>query len=75
MKRVEVPYNRIDPAALRALIEEYISRDGTFYGRIELSMDQKVDMVLKQLRSGDAIITWDLDSQTGSVVLKDDLKN
>ncbi len=75
LKRVEVPYGRIEPQALRALIEEYISRDGTFYGKIELPLDQKVDMVLKQLRSGDTVVVWDLDSQTGSIVLKNDLKN
>ncbi|MCP4749858.1 MAG: YheU family protein [Proteobacteria bacterium] len=75
MKRVEVPFSRIEPDALKALIEEYITRDGTFYGRIELPMDRKVDMVLKQLRSGDVVVVWDLDFQTGSVVLKNELKS
>ncbi len=49
--------------------------DGTFHGRIELPLDRKVDMVLKQLMSGDAVVVWDLNTQTGSVVLKKELKN
>ncbi len=60
LKRVEVRHGRIQPDAMRALIEEYIARDGTFHGRIELPMDQKADMVLKQLRSGGAVVVFSI---------------
>jgi uncharacterized protein len=72
---IEVPFEKIDPDALRSLIEEYIERDGTFYGEeVELAMDQKVGMVLGQLRSGKAVIVWDLELQSGNIRLKDDLR-
>ncbi len=72
--KVEVPYKQIEPEALRSLIEEYISRDGTFYGDKVMPMDQKVDMVIGQLESGEATITWNLSLQTGDIALKKDLR-
>ncbi len=67
------PYGRIAPDALRAMIEEYITRDGTFYGKVEMSMEHKVDTILAQLKSGEAAVSWDLSRQTGNIVLKDDV--
>ena len=71
---VEVPHEQIELSALRRLIEEFIERDGTFYGEVELSMDEKVDMVIEQLKSGEAVITWDLYLESSNIVLKRDLK-
>lgn len=72
-RRIEVPYDQIAPETLRALIEEYITRDGTFYGNIEMPMNQKIDMVINQLKSGEATITWDLSLQSGDIMLKKDI--
>lgn len=72
-KRVEVPYDQIDPDTLRALVEEYITRDGTFYGNKEMPMDHKIDMVINQLKTGETTITWDLYLQSGDIVLKKDI--
>ncbi len=69
----EVPYEKINPEALRNLIAEYIERDGTFYGESELPMDQRVDVIIEQLRSRKAAITWDLKTESSNIVLKDDL--
>jgi len=70
---VDVRWDQIDPQALRSLIEEYISRDGTFYGDLEKVMDQKVDMVIGQLESGEAVITWNVGLHSGDIVLKKDI--
>ncbi|MBU2510227.1 YheU family protein [bacterium] len=71
---IEVPYEKIDPEALRKLIEEFIEREGTFYGVSELPMDQKVDIVLRQLEEGKAVITWDLKTETSNIILKEKSK-
>ncbi len=73
-KQIEVPYEQLESESLRAMIEEYITRDGTFYGDVEMSMDHKIDMIVKQLESNEAVITWDLDLQTGTLVLKTDME-
>ncbi len=70
---IEVPYDQIEPEALRAMIEDYITRDGTYYGEKEMPMDDKIDMVIEQLKSNEAVITWDLYIQTGTIVLKKDI--
>jgi len=70
---IEVPYEKIDPEALKKLIEEFIERDGTFYGESELPMDQRVDMVIRQLKEGKAVITWDLKTETSNIVIREDL--
>ena len=70
---VEVPYEQIDPETLRGLVEEFITRDGTFYGKKEMSMDQKVDMVIGQLKAREAVITWDRYIQTSNIVLSKDI--
>jgi uncharacterized protein len=70
---LEVPFEKIDPDALRSLIEEFIERDGTFYGKVELSMGKKVGMVLEQLKNGKVAIVWDLELESGNIRLKEDI--
>ncbi len=72
-KSVEVPFEKINPEVLRFLVEEYITRDGTFYGNKEMPMEQKIDMVIDQLKLGEAVVTWDLESQTSNIVSKGDV--
>ena len=71
---VEIPHEQIEPETLRELVEEFITRDGTFYGKREMSMDQKVDMVIGQLKVREAVITWDRYIQTSNIVLNKDIK-
>ncbi len=71
-KNVEISFEQIEPETLRMLVEEYITRDGTFYGSVELDMKNKIEMVIDQLKKGEAVITWDLESQTSNIVLKKD---
>ncbi len=74
MKTVEVPHRQIEPETLQRLIVEYIARDGTFYGEYEMTLDRKVGMIMEQLESGKAVVTWDLESQTSSIALKDEME-
>lgn len=60
----EVPHERLSPEALRQLVESYVNREGTDYGLQERSLDQKVDEVLRQLESGEAVILFDPDEET-----------
>jgi uncharacterized protein YheU (UPF0270 family) len=56
---VQVPHHRLSPEALRRLIEEFVTRDGTDYGEREAALDSKVQDVLDQLERGEAIVTFD----------------
>jgi hypothetical protein len=53
---------------LRRIVESFVLREGTDYGRQELSFDQKVASVMRQLHRGDAQVIFDPRSQTVDVV-------
>ena len=65
---VEIPYTRLTPEVLRALIEEFVTREGTDYGLLEKTIDEKVADVMRQIERGEAKIMFDLTSQTTNIV-------
>jgi hypothetical protein len=71
---VEIPRDDLSPEALRGLIEEFVTRDGTDYGDVERSVDEKIAQVAAQLASGEARIVFDLEAETTSIVMRRDLR-
>lgn len=61
---MQIPWDRLSAEVLDAVIEEYVSREGTDYGPQEYSMADKVAQVRLQLRHGIARIDFDPDTQT-----------
>jgi uncharacterized protein YheU (UPF0270 family) len=71
---IEVPYDQLNPDTLRALVEEFITREGTDYGQVEVDLETKVMQVLRQLKKGEAAIVFDEKSETCNIVPRDELK-
>jgi uncharacterized protein len=65
---VMVPLQRLQSEVLQALLEEFATRDGTDYGEREHTLEQKVERLHKQLRSGDLQILYDVDSEQWDVL-------
>lgn len=65
---MEIPYQKLDPKILRAVIVEYVTREGTDYGDQVFSLDEKVLAVQRQLEDGSARIVFDAESETCNVV-------
>ncbi len=65
-----IPYEKLSPAALQGLIEEFVTRDGTDSGYTQKSLEENMEMVMNQLRSGDAFIFYDEATQTTNIVPK-----
>ena len=61
---MEIPHNQVPEQTLLAIIEEFISREGTDYGHREYTLDEKVEKVKSQLLNG--AIKLLLDSETSS---------
>jgi uncharacterized protein YheU (UPF0270 family) len=61
---VEVPHTELDADVLRAVIESFVLREGTDYGELEFSLDQKVTRVIRQLERGEAYIVFDPESSS-----------
>ncbi len=81
---VEIDPEQLSPGALRSLIEEFVTREGTDYGSgdeateadekqaahddPEWSLEDKVAQVYRQLSSGEARIVFDLESESASIL-------
>jgi len=65
---VVIPHTDLAADLLRAVIESFVLREGTDYGETELSLDQKVARVTRQLERGEAQITFDPDTESVAIV-------
>jgi uncharacterized protein len=64
---VVVPYGELAADLLRAVVESFVLREGTDYGERELSLDEKVERVIAQLKRGEVQIVFDPESETVSI--------
>ena len=53
-----IPWKDIEPDTLENLIKEFVLREGTDYGDVEISLQNKTDQVKHQLASGEANIVF-----------------
>lgn len=61
---MKIPHDQLSPEALRGVIEEFVSRDGT-----ELTdSSTKVQQVMRQLQRGKLVITYDAGTKTCNIV-------
>lgn len=60
--------NGLSQQALRGLIEEFVSRDGTDYGASERSLEEKVALVERQLDRGEVRIVFDRETESANLV-------
>ena len=69
---VKIPYDQLSPEALNGVIEEFVTRDGTDYGEIEVPLETKISQVLGQLKSGKAVIVFDQRIETCTILKSND---
>ncbi len=72
MKAVKIPYDQLSPEALQGVVEEFVTRDGTDYGETEISLETKIDQVRAQLKNGKAVIIFDQETESCTVLKSDD---
>ena len=70
---VELSPDDLSPEALRGLVEEFVTREGTDYGAVERGLEEKIAQVLAQLRSGEARLVFDPETGTANIALARDL--
>jgi uncharacterized protein len=64
-----VPYTELSEGALRGVLESFVLREGTEYGERDVSLDQKVAQVTRQLQRGEAQIVFDPESETIDILV------
>lgn len=71
---VKIPFDELSSEALAGVIEEFVMREGTDYGHRDYTLDEKRSRVLRALESGDAVITFDPETGSCSIVQADDIQ-
>jgi len=68
---MEIPYKQLSKHTLLAVIEEFISREGTDYGHREYTLDEKVEKVKSQLVKGEIKLLFDSETSSCNLVKVD----
>lgn len=66
-----VPYDSLEQSTLMALVEEFVTRDGTDYGDLECATEQKVQQVLAGLADKRWLIVFDPDLEQCNIVTRE----
>ena len=65
---VDVPFEQISQDALRRMIQEFVTRDGTDWADVGCALENKIEQVLQQLRDKKVKVVFDLTSQTANII-------
>ncbi|GEM76788.1 YheU family protein [Vibrio sagamiensis] len=65
-----IPWKDITPETLENLIREFVLREGTDYGAVEMSLQSKIDQVKMQLEHNEAVIVFSELHETVDIKLK-----
>lgn len=68
---LEIPWQKLTPEALAGLIEELVTRDGTDYGDVELTTEEKAANLRKALEEKRAAIAFSPETESWSVIPRD----
>ena len=71
---MEVPKEALSADALRGIIESFILREGTDYGREEVGFEKKVEQIERQVARGDVKIVFDPNTETVGIVTMNEWK-
>jgi uncharacterized protein YheU (UPF0270 family) len=66
---VVVPYDELSAEAQRGVVESVVLREGTDYGERDVSHEDKVAQVIRQLERGEAQILFDPVSESVDIVV------
>lgn len=67
-----IPPDQLSHETLISLIEEFISREGTDYGLVEMDLQAKTEMLKRQIDKGEVLIIFDAVSESVNLVLERD---
>ena len=53
-----IPIDALEKDTLRNIVESIVLREGTDYGEVEASFEDKVEQVLAALKQGDVVLVY-----------------
>ncbi|MDC0602838.1 YheU family protein [Aliiglaciecola sp.] len=70
-----IPISDIPSETLQNLIEAFVLQEGTEYGEVDFSLEQKVNHVLMQLKTGEAFVQYSELHESVNIVSKDQIQD
>ena len=61
---MHIPHSQLSPVALRAVVEEFVTRDGTDHSSVE----RRIETVLRQLDAGRVELHFDDAAKTSNIL-------
>jgi uncharacterized protein len=71
---IEIAPNQLSSEALNGIIENFILREGTDYGVVEVDFDKKKSQIQKQIDRGDVKVVFDQTTETVSLITASDFR-
>lgn len=65
---IRIPPQQLPADVLQAVIEAFITREGTDYGLYEYSLEEKVEQLRAQLQSGEVVLVFDPESESCTLI-------
>lgn len=66
-----IPIADLAADTLRNIVEGFVLREGTEYGEVDCSLEDKVTQVIGQLNAGEALLVYSELHETVNIVPKD----
>ena len=61
---MRIPHTQLSSVALRAVVDEFVTRDGTDHSAVE----RRIEKVLRQLQTGRVELHFDRETQTCNIL-------
>jgi len=68
-----IPHDQLAPETLAAVLEEFVTRQGAVHGHADESIESQTSTLLGRIRAGNAVIVYDEESESCTVVSKEEL--
>ena len=68
---MRIPHRQLSPTALRAVVEEFVTRDGTDHSSVE----HRIELVLHQLDVGGVELHFEPETETCNLLPLDEGRN
>lgn len=67
-----IPPQSLAPELLNAVLEEFITREGTDYGAVELELEAKLSQLRRQVMKEEVLLVFDEASESVNLLAKHD---
>jgi len=69
---IAIPWDQLAPDTLQAIVEEFVTRDGTDYGADEVPLERKVMQVINGIKQKNFVIVYDQEMDSVQIITAQD---